>query len=169
MNRPINIDQVIIRPAGPQDAAEITRIYNHHMDVGGATFDVEHWQVDQTAARFPQHKPDGWFVATDGRGHLGWASVRRYSARFGYRHTCESAIYLDPIALGSGVGNALQERIEEHCRQCQIHHAVAKIIADNARSIAFHRRHGYEMVGVQREIGRMNDQWIDVAILQKIF
>ena len=42
-------------------------------------------------------------------------------------------------------------------------------LADNQRSIAFHRRYGYELVGIQKEIGHMEGKWTDVAILQRLF
>jgi phosphinothricin acetyltransferase len=45
---------------------------------------------------------------------------------------------------------------------------VAKLWADNERSRALHRACGYELVGVQREIGRVEGAWRDVAIMQKI-
>ena len=122
-----------------------------------------------TAARLLQSEPDGWYVAENEAGMLGWASVRRFSDRFGYRFTCESAIYLDPSAFGSGVADRLQESIEDHCRRCQIHHAVARIVTDNERSVAFHRRHGYRIVGVQKEVGRIDDRWVDVTIMERIF
>ena len=48
-------------------------------------------------------------------------------------------------------------------------YAVAKIVAGNDRSLAFHQRYGYQFVGTQKEIGRINDQWVDVVILQRIF
>ena len=169
MNRSPNIEQVIVREAQKKDAGSIARIYNHYVKVGGSTFDNQPWTTGETSVRLSEETPNGWFVAEDELDILGWASVRRYSARFGYRFTCESAIYLDPIAVGCGIGDRLQARIEEHCAQHTIHHAVARIAADNGRSIAFHRRHGYEMVGIQKEIGRINDRWVDVAIMQKVF
>ncbi len=160
---------LLIRRAGTADAVGITRIYNHYVDVGGATFDTCHWTCEEVGPLVEIPDPDGWYVAVDRDAIVGWASARRYSARFGYRLTCESSIYLDPASIGRGVADALQLRLEEHCRQCGIHHAVARIIADNDRSMAFHYRYGYELVGIQKEIGNMDERWADVAILQKIF
>ena len=113
--------------------------------------------------------PDIYFVAALGERIIGWASARRFSDRHGYRHSCETAIYLDTPAIGRGVADRLQQQIESHCRQNGIHHAMAKIIADNQRSIDFHIRHGYELVGIQKEIGNVDGEWSDVAILQRIF
>ena len=159
-----------VRVAAPTDAAEIARIYNHHVDIGGSTFDAEHWSDDRVSRLIAAPDPDAWFVAgQSGEPIWGWASVRRFSDRYGYRYTCETAIYLHPEAIGRGMGARLQQRVEDHCIASKIHHAVARIIANNQRSLAFHEQFGYELVGVQREIGRLNEQWVDVAILQKIF
>jgi phosphinothricin acetyltransferase len=158
-----------VREAAAEDAAAIARIYNHHVDIGGATFDTRHWAAEDIVTLINIARPEGWFVALTAQRVIGWASVRRYSLRHGYRFTCETAIYLDPEAIGSGVSDLLQRRVEQHCRQQNLHHAVAKVVADNERSMAFHYRYGYELVGIQKEIGHMDGQWVDVAILQKIF
>ncbi len=158
-----------IRAADVEDAAGIAAIYNHHIDQGGRTFDVIHWSAEAVVQLLAQSPPDGWYVAASETGLLGWASARRFSERHGYRHACETAIYLADQAVGTGVADQLQGCVERHCREHQLHHAVAKIIADNQRSLRFHERHGYERVGVQREIGRLNDRWVDLVILQRLF
>lgn len=164
-----NTERLVIRKARRQDAKAVARIYNHYVGTSNSTFDNRGWSVAQTLSQMSGEGSSGWYVAEDDVDVLGWASVRRYSARFGYRYTCESAIYLDPCALGFGIGDQLQQRVDEHCRQHNIHHAVARVANCNQRSIAFHLRHGYELVGVQREVGRLDDQWVDVTLLQKIF
>ncbi len=168
MNKQKNPDWTI-RTATSIDAESVAEIYNHYVAVGGATFDLDVWTIPQTIALIQSPLPDAWLVAQSTPRTLGWASVRRYSLRGGYRLTCETAIYLAPCAFGTGVADDLQSRIDQHCRQQGLHHAVAKIIAENHRSLSFHRRHGFEMVGIQKEIGRINDQWVDVAMMQKIY
>jgi L-amino acid N-acyltransferase YncA len=162
-------DPVTVRVACDQDAAAIARVYNHYVDAGHATFDTVRWTTDHVVSLINGPAPEQWFVAAQENVIVGWASVRPHSLRHGYRFTCETAIYVDSAAIGRGVGNTLQTRQEEHCRRCGIHHAIAKVIADNDRSLAFHYRCGYELVGIQKEIGHMNGRWTDVAILQKIF
>lgn len=165
-----------IRSADINDAEPIARIYNHYVDEGGATFDNQHWTTEQTVAlirpkpnELPEFTPDAWFVAEYEDNVIGWAAAKRYSNRFGYRRCCESAIYLDANHVGMGVGDALQQRIDQHCEENNIHHLVAKIVADNDRSMGFHYRHGFQLVGIQKEIGEMGNGWIDVAILQKLY
>lgn len=169
MNRKLPSENQIVRRATESDALGVARIYNLHVDAGGVTFDIDPWGLADTVARLGQPDPDGWYVAEDHRGVTGWASVRRFSQRHGYRFACESAIYLDPVAYGQGVADALQQQVHVHCCQFGIHHAVARIVTHNARSIAFHERYGYRVVGVQHEIGLIDDQWVDVTIMEKIF
>jgi phosphinothricin acetyltransferase len=163
------LERTDLRPASDGDATEIARIYNLHVDAGGSTFDTVHWQPAEVLAMIRAPAPEGWYVASRKNAVVGWASVRRYSIRHGYRYTGETAIYLDPAAIGQGVGDLLQNAVERHCRRQGMHHAVAKIASGNRRSLAFHYRHGYELVGIQKEIGHMEGQWVDVAILQRIF
>jgi len=169
MSHPAADEALRIRAASIEDAVHIARIYNHHIDLGGATFDVTHWSAASVGHLLIQPQPEGWYVAERSGRLVGWASARPLSERYGYRHSCETAIYMAVEALGSGAAAELQRRIERHCRTNRLHHAVAKIIADNQRSIRFHRRFGYELVGIQRQIGRLEGRWIDVAIMQRLF
>ncbi len=165
---PGDCDHVEVRTAAHTDAAAIARIYNHHVDLGGSTFDTEHWTEQQVRTLVAGSSPEVWLVAERNDSLVGWASARWYSFRHGYRFTLETAIYLDATAIGRGVANGLQQNLERLCRNHGIHHLVAKIVADNQRSMAFHYRHGYELVGIQKQIGHMDGGWKDVAILQKL-
>ena len=158
-----------VRKAVAIDATAISDIYNHHIEIGGSTFDTQRWTACEVSKLIEKPLPDAWFVATVDHQIRGWSAVRPHSNRHGYRYTCETAIYLHPDSIGRGIGDLLQTQIEQHCREAGLHHAVAKIISDNHRSISFHQRHGYEIVGVQQEIGRMEDKWCDVTIMQRIF
>ena len=158
-----------VRPAQTADAAEIARIYNHYIRQGGVTFDLAEYPPERVVKLLQRREPDAWFVAAVADGLLGWASARQFSDRPGFRLSRETAIYLDPAAIGTGVGDLLQQRVEQFCIAEGIHHAMAKILADNQRSIAFHKRYGYEVVGIQNEIGCVDDRWVDLVILQKIF
>jgi phosphinothricin acetyltransferase len=167
--RDVLIRRVVVTESNDSDPAQIAAIYNHYVDVGGATFDQQHWTTDQVTSSISAPLPDGWYVADCSGKVLGWASARQFSDRHGYRFACETAIYLDPSSVGLRVGDLLQNRIDTHCRENRIHHAMAKIIASNERSLAFHYRHGYELVGTQKEVGHIQGEWSDVAILQKLF
>jgi phosphinothricin acetyltransferase len=98
----------------------------------------------------------------------GYGVVKAYSDRIGYRVAAETSIYLRRSRAGEGLGARLQKALLEKCREFQYHHVVAKIWASNEASIRFHQRFGFELVGIQREIGYLAGAWMDVAILQLI-
>ena len=45
---------------------------------------------------------------------------------------------------------------------------IARVGGDNAASIALHEACGFELVGVEKEIGRKFNRWLDVAVLQRM-
>lgn len=98
----------------------------------------------------------------------GYALIKSYSDRPGYRVSCETSIYLHRELTGRGIGSALQTSLIERCRELQYHHVVTKIWASNSGSIRFHQKFGFELVGIQREVGHLKGRWLDVAILQLI-
>tara|TARA_R110002049_G_scaffold4601_3_gene31756 strand:+ start:12452 stop:12979 length:528 start_codon:yes stop_codon:yes gene_type:complete len=165
-----SMSPVHVRIATAADAESIADIYNLYVDAGGSTFDALHWEPAYVRKQLKIPAPDAWFVAVGDQDDdvLGWAALHRFSHRHGYRFSLESAIYLRPDTFGAGVGDALQRQLDKHCGESGIHHVMAKIVTDNHRSIAFHRRHGFETVGIQREIGNMTGDWIDVTIMQKV-
>ena len=70
--------------------------------------------------------------------------------------------------LGQGIGSRIKRALIARCRELGYHHLVAKLLADNVASIEYNRKLGYEVVGVQREIGFKEGRWCDVVILQLI-
>ena len=48
-----------------------------------------------------------YLVAARGGEVLGFAYATRYRPRSAYRFTAEDSVYLDPAAIGGGIGRAL--------------------------------------------------------------
>ena len=45
---------------------------------------------------------------------------------------------------------------------------TARVAGHNETSIGLHRAAGFELVGVEREVGRKHRQWLDVVELQRL-
>jgi phosphinothricin acetyltransferase len=43
---------------------------------------------------------------------------------------------------------------------------MARIVGSHEASIRLHRACGFELVGVEREVGRKFGRWLDVALMQ---
>jgi L-amino acid N-acyltransferase YncA len=112
------------------------------------------------------HEREALLVVEDEGTLQGWGVVKRYSERIGYRVACETSIYLHREHTGRGYGTALQRALMSKVRELDYHHIVAKIWASNTGSIRFHEKFGYEVVGIQKEVGYLDGKWRDVAILQ---
>jgi phosphinothricin acetyltransferase len=159
-----------IRPFVEEDLRAIATIYNQHIAYGNSTFDGYPYSFEDLksiVSKFNQRETI--LVAEKGSKVVGLGSIKRYSDRLGYRICCETSIYFDFAEIGKGYGKILQYKLLEKVREFHYHHVVAKILACNQKSIQFHQRFGFEIVGIQKEIGFNQGKWHDVVIMQLVF
>ncbi|NEQ49282.1 MAG: N-acetyltransferase [Leptolyngbya sp. SIO3F4] len=158
-----------IRPAEPQDYGAIASIYNEAITHGGITMDGTHYtQQDIQKIVQKMNQREALIVAENATNVIGWGIIKRYSDRIGYQLCCETSTYLTFSETGKGYGDILQSALMEKIKAYDYHHIVAKILAGNQGSIRFHQRYGFEVVGIQKEIGFMDGTWHDVVIMQCI-
>ena len=105
------------------------------------------------------------------RGRRRWSGfgcLTPYRPRPAYATTVENSIYVRRDRQGRGYGRAI---LEELLRLATVHgfHAVmARIVDGHEASIALHRSCGFEMVGVEREVGRKFGRWLDVVLMERL-
>jgi phosphinothricin acetyltransferase len=158
-----------LRDATDTDATAIAAIYNQSIGARDSTMQLEPISAKTVRSWIAElGAREVLLVLERGDAIAGWGTLRRYSPRAGYRYAGETSVYLDRNQTGQGWGAQVQAALIERARSLDYHHLVAKVWADNARSVALHRKFGYDRVGVQREIGRVDGVWRDVAILQKV-
>ncbi len=151
------------------DAPAINSIYNHYVRTSTATFDVVETNLDQRLAWLRSHGDDHpvLVVARDGEV-VAWGSLTRWASRCAWRHTVEVSTYVDPAAVGAGIGPLLLTELVKVARERGHHAVIAQISADNEPSLKMGARAGFERVGTLREVGRKFDRWIDLAMLELI-
>jgi len=159
-----------VRLARPADAESVRRIYNAEVVGSTATFDLRPRTPDEQAAWMAEH--EGTYpvvVAVDDDGTvLGFGSLSTYRDRPSYATTVENSVYVDATHRGAGVGRLLLEELVRLGTLHGFHSMIARIGGDNAASIALHEACGFDQVGVEREIGRKFNRWLDVAVLQRM-
>jgi phosphinothricin acetyltransferase len=159
-----------VRLARPSDAEAIRSIYNAEVTGSTSTFDL----VPRTAAEqltwLEDHRgPYPAIVAVDdGDRVLGFGSLSVFRDRPAYATTVENSVYVGAAHRGLGVGRVLLEELLSLATQHGFHCVVARIGGDNDASIQLHRACGFETVGVEREVGRKFNRWLDVAVLQRM-
>ena len=67
---------------------------------------------------------------------------------------------------GQGIGRLLMDHIVDVARTSGFHAVMARIEAGGAASRALHAACGFELVGIERQVGRKFNRWLDVAVMQ---
>jgi phosphinothricin acetyltransferase len=171
-----------IRLAEVADAEAIRTIYNVEVLHSINTFDMvprtrteqeawirEHSGVYPAVVATEPGGPDRTGPA-GARGEivLGFGSLSPFRERSGYSATAENSIYVDRSQRGRGIGRALLAELLVLASAHGFHSLVARIAGHNETSIGLHTAAGFELVGVEREVGRKHRQWLDVVELQRL-
>lgn len=158
-----------IRDATPADAAALAALYNAAIRSGAVM--REGRPRSEATFRALLEGLGEWeaCLLLEQEGAVaGWGVVRRYSDRAGYRFCGETFVYVQPALRRRGYGAQIQHALVERCKAFGYHHLLARIWAVNAASRTFHEQSGYEVVGIQREIGSMHGHWLDLVVLQRV-
>ena len=158
-----------VRLAQGGDAEGIRAIYNREVLEGTATFDLRARSLDEQR-RWITDRPGAHavVVAVDGDTVLGFGSLSAYRERPAYITTVEDSVYVAPDHQGRGVGRAVLELLLATAVQHGFHAVMARITDSNEASVALHRACGFEVVGVEREVGRKFSRWLDVVVMQRL-
>ena len=171
-----------IRLAEVADAEAMRIIYNVEVLETTNTFDMvprtkaeqEAWILEHrgvypavVATEPPAAGVEGPVGAT-GEIVLGFGSLSSFRERSGYSATAENSVYVDQAQRGKGVGKALLAELLVLATAHGFHSVIARIAGHNETSIALHHAAGFELVGVEREVGRKHRQWLDVVELQRL-
>jgi phosphinothricin acetyltransferase len=159
-----------IRLVRPPDAEPIRAIYNVEVLGSTATFDLRPRTPEEQQAWMAEHRgPHAAIVAVDEDDRvLGFGSLSVYRDRPAYSTTVENSVYVDAASRGAGVGRALLEELVLLASQHGFHAVIARIGGGNEASIALHLACGFTMVGVEQEVGRKFNRWLDVSVLQRL-
>jgi L-amino acid N-acyltransferase YncA len=132
-----------------------------------ATFQTRTPPADAIAA---QIAGGGLMVVAEAGGHVvGWASVGPYDdAHEYYAGVGEATLYVHPEARRGGTGRALLIALAEAAERRDYHKLVGKIFTSNEPSIALVKSCGWREVGVHRRHGRLDGEWKDVLVVERL-
>jgi L-amino acid N-acyltransferase YncA len=160
---------VDVRLARLEDAAAVRDIYNQEVTGSTVTFDLVPRTLDEQrewlTARSGAHAV---VVASDGDVITGFGSLSPYRDRPAYSTTVEDSVYVHRDHRGEGVGGLLVAELVQLATAHGFHAVMARIVGGHEASIALHRSAGFELVGVEREVGRKFGQWLDVVLMQRL-
>lgn len=159
-----------IRPATPADLSAVTRIYDHAVRQGTASFEIEPPDETEMARRYRALLEGGYpYLVAERDGKLaGYAYAGAYRTRPAYRWTVEDSVYVDPAASRQGIGRALLDRLIAECTARDFRQMIA-VIGDSAQtaSIELHGAAGFRLVGTIENVGFKFGRWLDSVIMQR--
>lgn len=160
--------ELLIRPVTPEDAEEIASIYNQGIEDRQATFQTRLHEPGELELKVEQ-RGGRLIVAERDEGLLGWAGWSGYDDPADYYSgIAECAVYVARAARGQGVGAALLEELASSAPMVGVHKLLAKVFASNAASIRLFRASGFREVGLHRRHGRLEGEWKDVLVLERL-
>jgi L-amino acid N-acyltransferase YncA len=157
-----------IRDAVQSDFEQVTAIYNEVLTNSTAIYIDRPVSVDERIAWWRSRVAQGYpvLVAAEGAEISGFATFGDFRARPGYRFTVEGTVHIRAGMRGQGVGTELLKAILERARTQGKHVMIAGVDSENAASLRFLERFGFERAGQLREVGYKFDRWLDLVFLQ---
>ncbi|HYW94719.1 MAG TPA: GNAT family N-acetyltransferase [Bacteroidales bacterium] len=143
---------------------DVLRIYHTGLASGHATFET-HAPDWNTWNR--EHLVECRLVAKADSHITGWAALSRVSERRIYAGVAEVSIYVDPDYQGLGIGNKLMKALIEASEAKGIWTLQAYIFPRNERSLRLHHKNGFRIVGTREKIGKMDNSWHDVILVER--
>jgi L-amino acid N-acyltransferase len=160
---------VSVRLARPGDAEAIRSIYNLEVTESTVTFDLVPRTVADQLAWLAEHEGVHPAVVAERDGEVvGFGSLAPYRSRPAYATTVEDSVYVRRDQRGNGWGRAILAELVRLATLHGFHSVMARIVGGHEASIALHRACGFELVGVEREVGRKFGRWLDVVLMQRL-
>jgi phosphinothricin acetyltransferase len=114
-----------------------------------------------------EHRPDCRLVAKIEGQVVGWAALSPVSGRCVYGGVAEASVYVANSARGQGVGTRLLQGLVEESERAGIWTLQGGIFPENAASLALHQACGFRTVGCRERLGKMQQVWRDVILVER--
>jgi L-amino acid N-acyltransferase YncA len=158
----------VIRAAREPDAEAIADIYNEGIATRLATFETESRAASDVAAWLAAGERLPVLVAEEDEEVLGWARILAYSDRPVYEGVGEVSVYVTERARGQGLGTALLEALQQRATELGYWKLLGKLFTANAASVGMVRRCGWREVGMHHRHGRLDGEWRDVLLVERV-
>jgi L-amino acid N-acyltransferase YncA len=160
---------IIIRQAVEKDVESIRIIYNQGIEDRIATLETEIKDSAFMRNWFNHHNDRYQVIVAEAEGEiLGWASLNPYNNRCAYLGVADLSIYISRESRGKGVGGKLLKSIETIAIENEFHKIVLFTFPFNQLGQGLYRKYGYREVGVFKNQGILDGEYVDVMAMEKV-
>ena len=158
------MEEISIQPMTADSWTDVARIYESGIATKNATFEsrVPDWDSWSKA-----HRMDCRLIALIDDKIVGWVALSNVSSRCVYSGVAEVSIYVDTFNLGKGIGDRLMNELIKESESNGIWTLKSGVFPENTASIRLHEKHSFRIIGNQERIGKMDDTWRDVLLLER--
>jgi phosphinothricin acetyltransferase len=154
------------RAATPADAAAIAQIYNEGIEDRVATFETRPRSADDIRQWFDGIHPI--VVVEDNGGIVAFASTSTYRPRECYAGIAETSVYVARAYRHQGAGRVALEALIQAARQAGFWKLLSRVFPENTASRGLIRELGFREVGTYERHGKLEGQWRDVVIVERL-
>jgi L-amino acid N-acyltransferase YncA len=158
------------RPATPADAERIAQIYNEGIEDRVGTFETRPRSTDEVRAWFGGRHPIVVVedTADPDRRVVAFASTSAYRARECYAGIAEFSVYVARSSRSRGAGTLAMQALLDAATAAGIWKLVSRIFVENAASRRLMAAMGFREVGIYEKHGKLDGQWRDVVIVERL-
>ncbi len=160
---------LLTRAARRHDAAAIARIWNQGIEDRIATFQTIPRTVADVERLLAEREAHYATVVVERAGEVvAWASASTYRSATWYLPIAEHSVYVDRAQRGTGAGRLALEALCDQIERLGYIKLVSRIFTENTASRALHRKVGFREVGVYQRHGKLDGEWRDCVIVEKL-
>ncbi len=154
------------RPATPDDAEAMARIYNEGIEDRIATFETEPRSTEEVRTKLKEPYPS--IVVEDGDEVAAFAWVSAYSDRECYSGVVDFSVYVKRAYRRRGAGRMAMEALTKAAEERGFHKLTSKVFVENAPSRSLLVSLGFREVGVHEKHAKLDGEWRDVVVVERI-
>ncbi|MFS0601442.1 arsinothricin resistance N-acetyltransferase ArsN1 family A [Peribacillus frigoritolerans] len=160
---------MIIREAIEADLDSVKDIYNQGIEDRIATLETETKDQVYMEEWFAKHIGRYMLIVAEQDGEIvGWASLNQYNSRIAYKGVADLSVYISRDHRGKGIGGLLLQSIEKHAKENDFNKIVLFTFPFNQIGQGLYRKRGYREVGVFKNQGILDGEFVDVMAMEKL-
>ncbi len=157
-----------IRLATISDSENILKIYAPYIENTAISFETEVPSVADFSERVANISKQYPYLVYQIDGEIvGYTYASKHKERAAYIYDAEVSIYILPEYHGKGIARKLYECLFVLLKKLGYYNVYAGYTVPNIKSMNFHYKSGFTLIGTHHKTGYKFEKWYDVTWLEK--